>query len=573
MSKNKRKKSAVSAAVKQSRRAFIGLGALAFVISVLMLTGPLYMLQVYDRVLASGSVPTLLSLTILVGALYATLAILDWIRSSIFSTVASQIEDRLADASLAAVLQQAASDRGQSSSKTLGDLKAIKRFVSSPALPALSDLPWAPLFYVALFMLHWSFGLWALFGTFILVCIALLNRYMTKAPSVRADTGDREADKLARELASNVDVIDAMGMRATLQARWRAMFDQADAENDKAGKLLARFTASTKAIRLFMQSAILGLGAYLAIIGLSTPGAMIAASILMGRAIAPIEQTLNQWRMIVSTGQAWASLKSALEDMPDEEPILELPPIEGHILVERLYGPKGEGRESILKDISFALEPGDILGMLGNSGAGKSTLAQALAGTLRPQRGLIRFDGADIARWPSETLGPQLGYLPQEVKLMSGTVAQNICRFAAEPDSNAILAAAKEADCHQLILKLSQGYETEIGEGGAYLSGGQRQRIGLARAVYGAPNIVILDEPNSNLDSGGDKALLDCLERLRARDATVVVIAHRPNVLAACSKLLVLDQGECRLFGHRDEVLLQLSGKSQGNVSNIRERA
>lgn len=573
MFNNSSKKSVVSAAVKQSRRAFIGLGALAFVISVLMLTGPLYMLQVYDRVLASGSVPTLVSLTILVGALYATLAILDWIRSSIFSTVASQIEDRLADASLSAVLQKAASDRGQSSNKTLSDLKAIKRFVSSPALPALSDLPWAPLFYAALFMLHWSFGVWALFGTLILVGIALLNRFMTKAPSVRADAGDREAEKLARELSNNVDVIDAMGMRSSLHARWRATFDNADAENDKAGKLLARFTASTKAIRLFMQSAILGLGAYLAIIGLSTPGAMIAASILMGRAIAPIEQTLGQWRLIVSTGQAWKSLKSALDEMPEDEPVLELPPIEGHVSVEKLFVLKGEGQAPILKDVSFALQPGDVLGVLGNSGAGKSTLARVLSGTLRTDRGHVRIDGGDISRWPSETLGPQLGYLPQEVKLMSGSVAQNIARFASEPDSEAVLAAAKEADCHQLILELAKGYETEIGEGGAYLSGGQRQRIGLARAVHGRPNLVILDEPNSNLDSVGDKALLDCIARLKSRNATVIVIAHRPNVLAACSKLLVLDQGECRLFGDRGDVLARLSANAQSNVSNLRERA
>lgn len=573
MAKKSGKKSVVSAAVKQSRRAFIGLGALAFVISVLMLAGPLYMLQVYDRVLASGSVPTLVSLTILVGALYATLAVLDWIRSSIFSTVASQIEDRLADVSLAAVLQKAASDRGQSSNKTLSDLKAIKRFVSSPALPALSDLPWAPLFYAALFMLHWSFGLWALFGTLVLVGIALLNRFTTKAPSVRADGGDREAEKLARELATNVDVIDAMGMRSTLQQRWRATFDQADAENDKAGKLLARFTASTKAIRLFMQSAILGLGAYLAIIGLSTPGAMIAASILMGRAIAPIEQTLNQWRMIVSTGQAWTSLKAALDELPEDEAVLDLPPIAGHVSVEKLFVLKEDRQAPVLKDISFRLEPGDVLGVLGNSGAGKSTLARVLAGTQSSDRGHVRIDGGDISRWPSESLGPQLGYLPQEVKLMSGSVAQNISRFAPEPKSEAILAAAKEADCHELILGLSKGYETEIGEGGAYLSGGQRQRVGLARSVFGAPNLVILDEPNSNLDSVGDKALLDCLTRLKARSATVIVIAHRPNVLAACSKLLVLDQGECRLFGDRGEVLAKLSGKSQNNVATLRESA
>lgn len=573
MSKKTRKKSAVYVAVSQSRRAFLGLGALAFVISVLMLTGPLYMLQVYDRVLASGSVPTLVSLTILVGALYATLAILDWIRSSVFSTVASQIEDRLADASLSAVLQKSASDRGQSSNKTLSDLKAIKRFVSSPALPALSDLPWAPLFYAALFMLHWSFGVWALFGTLVLVGLALINRFITKTPSIRADAGDREAEKLARELAANVDVIDAMGMRSALQTRWRKTLDHADAENDKASKLLARFTASTKAIRLFLQSAILGLGAYLAIIGLSTPGAMIAASILMGRAIAPIEQTLNQWRMIVSTGQAWASLQTALDHLPGDDSVLELPPIEGHISVEKLYVSKAEGHAPILKDINFSLRPGDILGVLGNSGAGKSTLARVLSGTLSADRGHVRFDGGDISRWPSETLGPQLGYLPQEVKLMSGNVAQNISRFVAEPNSEAVLAAAKEADCHQLILQLSEGYETEIGEGGAYLSGGQRQRIGLARAVYGTPNLVVLDEPNANLDSVGDKALLRCLERLKSRGATVVLIAHRPNVLAACTKLLVLDGGECRMFGDRGDVLTRLSDRKESNISSIRERA
>ncbi len=567
------KHSAVFDAVNQSRRALVGLGVLAFVISVLMLTGPLYMLQVYDRVLASGSVPTLISLTILVGALYATLAILDWIRSSIFSTIGSQIEDRLADAALAATLQKSLADRGGTSNKTLSDLKAIKKFVGSPALPALSDLPWAPLFFIALFMLHWSFGAWALFGTAVLIAIALLNRFLTKGPSIRADGCERNAEQLARELSANVEVIDAMGMRSSLQKRWRSVLDQSDGQNDRASKLLSRFTASTKAIRLFMQSAILGLGAYLAIIGVSTPGAMIAASILMGRAIAPIEQTLGQWRLIVSTGQAWSSLKKSLDILPESEQVIELPPIAGKVSVENVYVLKRSGQAPILRDIRFSLEPGDILGVLGNSGAGKSTLARVLSGTQGYERGVVRIDGADLSRWPSESLGPQIGYLPQQVNLMSGSVANNISRFCDAPNNEAILAAAEEADCHQMILQLSKGYETEIGEGGAYLSGGQRQRIGLARAVFGSPNIVILDEPNSNLDSAGDRALLECLSHLKSRAATVIIIAHRPNVLAACTKLLVLERGEIRLFGDKSDVITKLSDATQNNVSQLRERA
>lgn len=560
-------------AVQASRRSLWGLGAFSFFINILMLTGPLYMLQVYDRVLASGSVPTLLALTALIAGLYLTLGALDWTRQSLFSVIGSQVEDRLADSTLEATLASSLNDPGQSTDRPLQNLRTVRRFFSSPALPALFDAPWTPIFFLALFSLHWAFGLWALFGGAALVTLGLINRAITSKRLRTAEEEDWGAQQRAREMTQNAETMEALGMRRPLEAKWRESLDSSDQANTSSSETLGAFTAGTKAFRLFLQSAILGLGAWLAIIGQSTPGAMIAASIIMGRAIAPIEQLVSQWRGIASAHMAWSGLKASIAGAPRGEEPMPLPKIEGRLAIEDMTaGPPGT-RLQALKRINFELSPGDTLGVIGPSASGKSTLARVISGVWRPFSGSVRIDGSELTAWSREALGLQIGYLSQKVDLFAGSVKANISRFQDDAPPEAIIAAAQAAGCHDLILHLADGYETEIGEGGAYLSAGQRQRIALARALYGDPNLVILDEPNSNLDSAGDEALQNAILKLKERGATTLIIAHRPNSILYCDRLLVLSQGEQRLYGPKDEVLAKIasSHNASGQVTPIRK--
>lgn len=566
--------SGLAKAVAECRRTFAGLGGFSLFINLLMLTGPLYMLQVYDRVLASGSVPTLVALTGLILGLYLTLGILDWIRQSLFSIVGARIEDRLADPALSAALAANLKDSGRSTDRPLQDLKTLKRFVAGPALPAMFDAPFAPIFFLALFMLHWAFGLWALFGAAVLLVLALANKATNSRLIKDVEEAERAAQKRSVEMTRNVEVIEALGMRRPLENRWRSVFDKASDSGMVSGGKLGAFTAGTKAFRLFLQSAILGLGAWLAIQGHASPGSMIAASILMGRAIQPIEQLVGQWRGIVGARDAWDSLKEALSQTPAAAEPMPLPAIQGRIDLKEVTASPPSSGKTVLRSIDLHLDAGEILGVIGASASGKSSLAKVLAGIWQPEGGTVRIDGSELNTWPRETLGPQIGYLPQQVDLFSGTVRENIARFRDDATPEAVIAAAQAAGCHDLILHLPNGYDTEIGESGAYLSAGQRQRIGLARALFGDPMLVILDEPNSNLDSAGDEALQNALIGLKTRKASVVIIAHRPNAITQCTKLLVLDNGEVSCFGARDEVLQILSeAKKSTRVTPLRPGA
>lgn len=546
-------------AISASRKTFMGLVVFSFFTSLLMLTGPLYMLQVYDRVLMSHSIPTLVALTVLVAGLYLTLGILDWCRQSLFSVAASQIEGRLAEPAMETAFNYNLSDPGRTSDQSLRDLRTVRRFISSPTLPALFDAPFAPLFFLVLFMLHWAYGLWALAGAFVLVSLAFINQRVNRAAIEDAEREERIAQGQAGEILRQSEVVAALGMRDRMRARWKMAFDSSDTSMTKSGTSLSGFTSGTKAFRLLLQSGILGLGAWLSIIGTSTPGAMIAASILMGRAIAPIEQTVNQWRSVAGARSAWAGLKKAFEGRGDETEPMELPPIRGQVSFENVIAAPPGVRTPVLKRVSFAVKAGTILGVIGPSASGKSTLARVAIGLWPTLGGSVRIDGAELDAYDSDRLGAQLGYLPQRVDLFAGTVRENISRFdpMAEPEN--IIAAAQAANCHELILRLPDGYDTQIGMSGAYLSDGQRQRIGLARALYGNPALVVLDEPNSNLDSEGDTALQNAIVGLKQRGASVLIIAHRPNAITHCDDLLVLTEGEVRLFGKRDEVLAQFT--------------
>lgn len=454
-----------------------------------------------------------------------------------------------------AVRQTALFDPGRRSDRPLRDLRLLRRFISGPAPAAVFDAPWAPVFFLALFLLHPLFGLWAAAGALTLLGVSFLNQAVASGVTSEAEHLERMASYRAGELVNHAEVLRSMGMEQAIEARWLQIQARSGLALSGTSRLLSLFTSGTKAFRLFLQSAILGLGAFLAIRGEVSPGAMIAASILMGRAIAPIEQVVGQWRSVVNAREAWVSLRKAIAEAPAVFVPMQLPPAKGAVRLEQVYaGPPGQGK-SILQGVDLTAGPGDVIGVIGPSAAGKSTLARVLAGIWRPLSGHVRLDGADLDQYPVGDLGRQIGYLPQQVDLMAGTVRENVCRFQPDIAAEEVVRAARSAACHDMITGFEKGYETEIGPGGAYLSAGQRQRIGLARALFGSPRLIILDEPNSNLDPEGEEALQRAITSLRESAATTFIIAHRPGALAYSNKILVLENGKVRAFGPRDEVL------------------
>lgn len=536
-----------------------GLLIFSLFLALLMFTGPLYMLQVYDRVLASGSLPTLTALTLLVLVLYAGLGILEWVRAGIFSTVASGVEYGLASRVLDISLRESVRDPGRSQGAPLQHLANIRRFIASPALPSFFDAPWTPLFLLALFLMHWVYGAWACFGATVLIISAVSNQIVNRNRIELSDTTSRKAQMIAEEINQNVEVVDALGMRQRMTAIWRVSLEEADAYTAKSQSAGAAFVSGTKAFRLFLQSAILGLGAWLSIKGESSPGTMIAASILLGRAISPVEQTVGQWRSVVLAARSWRRLNEALAAHPLPQERMRLPPLAGKLEVEALSAAPHGAVQPFLRGLNFNLAPGQTLGVIGPSAAGKTMLAKVLVGVWEPMTGSVRLDGAELGAWGMEDLGPQIGFLPQTVSLFGGTVRQNISRFNDVAEPAQVIEAAMAAGCHDMILQLPEAYDTQIGIGGAYLSAGQRQRIGLARALFGNPKFVVLDEPNSNLDTFGEVALHQALVKLKARLATTVIVSHRPAILSVCDHILMLDEGAQRLFGPRESVMAKLA--------------
>ncbi len=558
-------------AIRSLRHIFYGVIGFSLFTSILMLTGPLYMLQVYDRVLASGSIPTLVALTLLILVLYMGFGVLEWVRNSILSRAGSRFEDILSNDTLIATLGQTLKDPGRTNDKPLRDLRTLRRFISGSAVTAAFDAPYALAFFLILFLIHPFYGLLAIFGGLVLVGIAFVNQKLTNDAMREAERLENAAQVQVREVTQNAEIIEALGMAERMQTQWRDKFDRSDAALVSSASLLGRFVSGTKAFRMFLQSSVLGLGAYLSIIGVSTPGAMIAASIITGRAIGPLEQLVGQWRTITSAKVAWEALSGLLGDRTVRQDQMELPKVQGEIRVEGVsVGPPG-ATKAFLSGLNFVIEKGDIVGLIGPSAAGKSTLARVLVGIWPAQVGTVRIDGSDMKSWPRKALGPQIGYLPQQVDLFSGPIKDNICRFEKDAAAKDVIAAAKAAGCHDMVLRLPNGYDTEIGERGAYLSAGQRQRVGLARALYGNPAIVIMDEPNANLDNDGETALQAAITSLQEKGTTVVLIAHRPSTIVQCNKLLMLDGGKIRAFGPREEVLAKVAPKNMGGVSLLRK--
>ncbi|RMH47521.1 MAG: type I secretion system permease/ATPase [Alphaproteobacteria bacterium] len=544
------------AALAGSQRLFFGVAVFSFFVNLLMLTGPLYMLQIYDRVLTSRSEATLVAISVLVVMLYALSGALDYARGRVMARVGARFQSMLDRRVFEAVLRRSIAPEERTRPATgLRDLEAVQRLFSSPALFSFFDMPWTPVFVLILFLFHWILGTAAVIGGAVLVGLTLLNQWRSRRPLVEATQMSAEAETFSESLRREAELVQGLGMRDAGLARWRARRDRALEATIDASDTSGTISSVSKSFRFFMQSMMLGLGAWLVLRGELSPGMMIAGSILLGRALAPIEQAIGQWALVQRARQGWVQLAELLEKTPVEPARTELPRPRAILDVEQItVVPPGE-KVATLRMVSFRIEPGQAMGVIGVSGAGKSTLARVITGIWRPASGTVRLDGAALDHYGNEALGRHIGYLPQEVALFDATVAENIARLSPEPDAAKVVEAAKKAGAHEMILKLPQGYDTRIATGGGRLSGGQRQRIGLARAMYGDPVILVLDEPNSNLDSAGSDALNRAIQKMKDEGKAVIIMAHRPAAIAMCDTLLLLDGGMRRAFGPRDEVL------------------
>ena len=546
----------------ESSTLFYFVGMLSVFVNLLMLTGPIFMLQIYDRVLGSRSEETLVALSVLVVFLYALQGVLDWVRANVMARVGARFQARLDERVFRAVIKQAiqTGDRNQPSSE-LRDLEAIQRFYSSPVLFSIFDMPFTPLFAALIFVFHPILGWVALSGGAFLIMITLLNQSLTRKRQAESSMASAQASSFAADIRNDAESVIGMGMQSAVSTRWQAFRDEALTTGVATSDRTGFFTTLTKTFRLFLQSAMLGIGAYLVLQNEMTAGAMIAGSILLGRSLAPIEQALGSWPIVQMALAGWKSLSRILESVPEIKVKTELPQPKAHLTVQGLaVVPAGEDRAA-LRGVSFEVTPGQAMGVIGQSASGKSTLARAITGIWPVAAGRVSLGGASLDQYDPEVLGGYIGYLPQSVTLFKGTIAENIARLSVNPNSEEVVAAARLAGAHDMITTLPEGYDTLISNG-AGLSGGQRQMIGLARALYGTPLVLVLDEPNSNLDSVGTNALNAAVREIKKRGGSVVIIAHRPAAITECDTLLMLENGSQKAFGPRDEVL-------QAQVKNV----
>ncbi len=548
------------------------IAAISGVVNVLALTSPLFMLQVYDRVLASGSVPTLVGLAVLAIGLFGFQSLLDIIRARVLLRVGEHFDLHLSDRVHNAVTRLPLLTRMPGDGlQPLRDLDNVRGFLSSSGPTALFDLPWVPLYLAICFLFHWWIGVTALAGAIILIGLTALTNALSKKPARDVVAANMVRNGLLEAARRNAEVIEAMGLGRRLAARWQHANSDYLRANRTAADVAGGLGGISKSLRMVLQSAILAVGAYLVITQQATGGVMIASSIMMGRALAPVDLAIASWKPFLLARQSWARLTDLLAKVPPAGQKTALPSPEKELRVEAAtIMPPGEVRPAAA-GIGFAVSAGSALGIIGPSGSGKSTLARALVGVWTPAGGKIRLDGASLDHWDREFLGRHIGYLPQGVELFDGTIAENIARFEENPDAGAIIAAAKAAGAHELILRFEQGYETRIGEAGSALSAGQRQRIGLARALYRDPFLVVLDEPNANLDAEGEAAVVRAIASVRERRGVAVVVAHRPSAIGVVDLVLVMEAGRQRAFGPRDEVLASVL--KPGSASPTPQRA
>jgi type I secretion system ABC transporter, PrtD family len=556
------------AALKACKGSFISVGFFSFFVNALMLVPSFYMLQVYGRVVTSGSIPTLVMLTLIMTILLGTMGSLEWVRSRIMVRLSTRLDVLLSRDLYRASFRKALDSGGMdASAQPLNDLTGLRQFLTGNGLFAFFDTPWLPVYIGVMFLFHPWYGWFAIACAIVLLVLAVVNEKLTGKAIAEANRQNIAANLHTNKTLRNAEVIESMGMLETLMGRWgerqrQVLLLQSQA-SDKGGMV----TSFSKTFRMLSQSLILGLGAYLAVEHEINPGLMIAGSILLGRALAPIDLMIGSWKGFISARSQYARLNEILDEQQAEPQRMSLPAPEGHVLVENLIVSAPGSKTPILKNISFAVPAGSIVGVIGPSASGKSTLARALLGVWAPQHGVVRLDGADINNWDKRELGPYVGYLPQDIELFEGSISENIARFR-EVDPEKVIQAAKTAGVHEMILQLQEGYDTVIGTAGVNLSGGQRQRIGLARAIYGNPRLIILDEPNSNLDDVGERALALAIQQLKATGATVFIITHRTSILAQLDRLLVLSNGAIALYGPREKVMAELN-KQQASAQKI----
>lgn len=537
--------------------AFAAIAAFSLVINLLMLAPALYMLQIYDRVLASRNTTTLLMLTLILLGVLLLDALLEWTRGRAMVRGSAALDQQLGPAVLEASFKRTMRGNSSITGRALGDLSSLRQFLTGKGLFAYLDAPWTPIFIAVIFLLHPWLGAFATLAALALMALAWIGERLTATALKEAAEENQQASQYASASVRNAEVIESMGMFSAIRRRWQIRQQAALALQGQASDRATDVSAVTRFVRMAAQSGVLGLGALLVIDNQLSPGGMIAASILLGRALSPVDAVIGQWRNLVQARGAYSRLKELLHAHPEQESRTALPRPQGFLTVENLVvGPPG-ARTPVLKGIKFGATAGMLVAVIGPSASGKSTLARALVGVWPPMSGTVRLDGADVSQWNKEELGPWLGYLPQDVELFEGTVAENIARFGP-PDAARTVAAAQRAGVHDMILRLPQGYETPIGEGGMALSGGQRQRIGLARAMYGDPALVVLDEPNANLDEAGDAALVGALRVMKEEKRTVFVITHRMNLLVEADAILVLANGTIQAYGPRDAVMKTL---------------
>ena len=562
MTKQAKPRSELAETLYRFRHIVYSLAAFSCVINILMLTPSIYMLQVYDRVLASQNETTLLMLTLMMLGLYVLMSLLEFARSSVLIRMGNRLDMTLNSRIFTAAFERNLRRAGGNPSQALHDLTSVRQFLTGNGLFAFFDAPWTPIYIAVAFFIHPWLGLVTLIGSLLLVALAYLTEKMTHGPLAEANQASMASGVFANNNLRNAEVIEAMGMLPALRSRWFRHHGQMLSSQAQASERAARISGVTKFVRISLQSLVLGVGALLVIEGKITPGMMIACSILMGRALQPVELAIGTWKQLISVRTAYHRLDDLLKDFPRRGDTMQLPVPTGQLLVENVYAGVPGAQVAILKGLNFMVQSGDVVGIVGPSASGKSTLARLIVGIWPAQAGKIRLDGADIFQWNKDELGPHLGYLPQDIELFEGSIAENIARFG-QIDSEQVILAARRAGVHEMILRLPQGYDTQLGADGASLSGGQKQRIGLARALYGEPELIVLDEPNSNLDDIGEAALLRAVAELKSRGKTVLLITHRMNILNAVEKLIVMNEGCLQLYGPRDQVLAELARANQ----------
>lgn len=560
-------KTDLQAALAACKGSFISVGFFSLFVNFLMLVPSFYMLQVYDRVIGSGSESTLVMLTLILILLLATMGALEWVRSRIMVRISTRLDTLLGGRLYDASFKQALYSGGMNASaQPLNDMTGLRQFLTGNGLFAFFDAPWLPVYLAVMFMFHPWFGWFAVLCALVLIALAWANERLTNQSLKDANKENIAATAFTNKNLRNAEVVESMGMLPQLRRRWQEknnrVLELQGVASDRAGSI----TAISKTTRMLVQSLILGLGAYLALEQEISPGLMIAGSILLGRALAPIDLMIGSWKGFSAARGQYERLNELLAKIAAEPDRMSLPAPQGELSAESLMVTPPGSQQPVIRNVSFRVAAGESVGIIGPSGAGKSTLARALLGIWPASHGKVRLDGADVFTWKRDELGPYIGYLPQDIELFEGSISENIARFG-EVDPVAVVEAAKLAGVHELILRLPQGYDTVIGASGGGLSGGQRQRIGLARAVYGQPKLIVLDEPNSNLDDQGERALALAMQQLKAAGTTLFVITHRTSVLGAVDKLMVLRDGALAMFGPRDQVLVELQKAQQAAVA------